>query len=298
MKINETNKNEIELKNNLEIEGELFEGERALFKASNLTLKDCSFFNGESPLKESENIKIYNGVFGYKYPIWYSKNVYVFDSTFLDTARSGIWYTKDITIKDSTIAAPKLFRRCDGVKILNSTIPHADETLWNSKNIELKNVSACGNYFGFNSENINAEEFEITGNYVFDGAKNITVSNSKLISKDAFWNCENVTVKNTTIIGEYLGWNSKNITFIDCIIESDQGLCYMDNVKLINCRLVNTKLSFEYVSNIDATISNVVDGIKNPISGVIKAKGCKELIMDETKINPEKTEVILEDSNV
>ena len=46
------------------------------------------------------------------------------------------------------------------------------------------------------------------------------------------------------ISGEYLGWNSKNVTFVGCTIESNQGMCYMDNVVLRDCKLVNTDLCF------------------------------------------------------
>ena len=121
--------------------------------------------------------------------------------------------------------------------------------------------------------------------------------NSKLLSKDAFWNCENITVYDSTIIGEYLGWNSKNITFINCTIESLQGLCYMENVKLVNCKLMNTSLAFEYCSNIDAEINSHIDSIKNPISGVIRAQSIGEIILEESKINPVETKIVAENKN-
>jgi hypothetical protein len=38
----------------------------------------------------------------------------------------------------------------------------------------------------------------------------------------------------------------------------------------------------------------VVDSIKNPISGEIRLKGVKELIMDENIINPRDTKIIVE----
>ena len=88
------------------------------------------------------------------------------------------------------------------------------------------------------------KDFNLSGNYAFDGAKNVEVYNSRLLSKDAFWNCENVTVNNSVIIGEYLGWNSKNLTFIDCFIESNQGLCYVKNLVIRNSKVINTDLAF------------------------------------------------------
>ena len=68
----------------------------------------------------------------------------------------------------------------------------------------------------------------------------------------------------------------------------------MDNVKLVNCKLLNTDLCFELCSNIDADIISKIDSVKNPISGIIKAKGIGELILNEKYINPKKTKIIIE----
>ena len=263
-----------------EIRNGSFTGERALYNIHDTSIYDSTFFDGESPLKECSNLKIYNTFFKWKYPMWYSKNIYVKDSVLLETARSGIWYTKEIELVDTMIEAPKTFRRSSDIRLINCSMPIADETLWNCENIYMSNVTAKGNYLGLNSKNIEIKDFKLNGNYAFDGASNIKIDNAILISKDSFWNCENVEVKNSTIIGEYIGWNSKNITFINCTIDSNQGLCYMDNVKLVDCKLVNTNLSFELCSNIDATINSRIESVKNPISGSIKAKSIGLIIQD------------------
>ena len=52
-----------------------YQGERALFIAHDLEIKDSIFENGESPLKESRDIKLDNCVFKWKYPLWYSHNI-------------------------------------------------------------------------------------------------------------------------------------------------------------------------------------------------------------------------------
>jgi len=168
-------------------------------------------------------------------------------------------------------------------------MPHAEETLWHSTDIELHDVQAAGDYFGMNSENIQASDFNLVGNYAFDGAKNVEIHNATLMTKDAFWNCENVTVYDSQIIGEYLGWNSKHIRFVNCTIESDQGLCYMDDVTLENCTLLNTDLAFEYCRNIDADIVSTIDSVKNPISGKIHAQAIGQIIMDDPEIDPHQT---------
>ena len=268
---------------------QFFKGERALYAEDGARIYDSIFDEGESPLKESKNIEIYDSQFKYKYPIWYSNNIKVEHCNWLEMGRSGVWYTNNIQVKDSLITAPKNFRRCDGVTLENVQLTNAEETFWNCKNINLKNVSAKGHYFAMNSENIEVDGLKLDGNYSFDGAKNITIRNSVLLSKDSFWNTENVTVYDSYICGEYLGWNSKNLTFVNCTIESLQGLCYIDNLTMKNCKLINTTLAFEYVKNADAEITTKIDSVFNPISGTISAPEIETLIVEPDLVDPTKT---------
>lgn len=203
-----------------------------------------------------------------------------------DTARSGIWYSHDLSIRNSIIQAPKTFRRSGQIELENVQLPNAEETLWNCDTITLKNVQVNGDYFGMNSKHIKADGLVITGNYAFDGAEDIEITNSKLLTKDAFWNCKRVVIKDSTIIGEYLGWNTENITFINCHIESNQGLCYMKHVTLENCTLINTDLAFEYVENLHADIRSHIVSVKNPISGEIVADSIGQVIFDDPEIDP------------
>ena len=267
-----------------------FTGERALFNAHDIEIRDSVFEDGESPIKESSNVKLSGAIFRWKYPLWYSKDIKVKDSTLETAARSGIWYTHGIEITDSVIDAPKTFRRSSGITLKSVALNNAQETMWNCSDIELFDVRIKGDYFGFGSSDVVAEGLDVDGNYLFDGGKNITVRNSRLISKDAFWNCENVTVENCYIEGEYLGWNSKNVTFINCTIESNQGMCYMENVTLRNCILNNTDLCFEYCT-VDAEIVSHVDSVKNPISGRIVADSIGEIIHEADKVDVSKTTI-------
>ena len=266
-------------------------GERALFATKDASIFRCIFEDGESPLKESSNLTINKTEFRWKYPLWYCTDVTVENTKFLETARSGIWYTKNITMRNCLIEAPKTFRYAKNVVLEDVAIPNAQETFWNSADIKLSNVKIKGDYLGFHSENVEIDNMDLDGNYCFDSAKNIVIKNSILRSKDSFWNSENVTVINCAIIGEYLAWNSKNLTFINCTIESHQGLCYIDNLKLVNTKLVNTDLCFEYCSNIDADIISSIDSVKNPYSGIISAYEIKELILDEKFVDPSKTTI-------
>lgn len=273
-----------------------FMGERPLFNEKNANIINTTFGEGESPLKESRNINLDGSIFTYKYPLWYSKHVTVTNTIFETMSRSGIWYTDDISIKDSTIQAPKQFRRATNIDLDNVHFADAEETMWNCKDIKMNNVQAHGDYFGMNSENIKVENSSFVGNYIFDGAKNIEARNCTFVSKDAFWNCENVTVYDSTIDGEYLAWNTKHIRFVNCTIESDQGLCYIDDLKMENCKLLRTDLAFEYCSNIDAQITTDIMSVKNTISGKIEAKYIDNVIFDDEDIDATKTEIILDDS--
>lgn len=266
-------------------------GERPLFGEKHLFVEDTIFTDGESPLKESSDIELKGCMFKWKYPLWYSKDILVNDCTWFEMARSGVWYTDNITVNDCVIEAPKNFRRCHQVTLNHVALPNAAETLWHCKDIQLKNVTAKGDYFGMDSENIYVENFDLVGNYSFDGAKNIEVHHAKMLSKDAFWNTENVTVYDSQIFGEYLGWNAKNLTFVNCTIESLQGLCYIDNLTMKNCKLINTTLAFEY-SSVNAEINGKIDSVMNPTSGTIRADYIDELILEKDRIDPDQTNII------
>lgn len=265
-----------------------FTGERALFQSDGAEFYYCTFADGESPLKESKNLELRSSLFQWKYPLWYCKNVLVEDSTWFEMARAGVWYTDEIQVKRATIEAPKNFRRCRQLLLEDVNFPNAAETLWNCENVVMKRVTAKGDYFGMGCADMEVEDLTLVGNYSFDGVKNLVVRRAKLLSKDAFWNCENVTVYDSFISGEYIGWNSKNVTFINCTIESEQGLCYIENLVMKDCKLLNTNLAFEY-STADAEIDSHIDSVKNPISGSIRANSIGEIIFDNPEMKQENT---------
>ena len=266
-------------------------GERALFKGEHLKIYDTIFADGESPLKESHDIELYGSMFKWKYPLWYAKNIIAKNCTWFEMARAGVWYTDNMTVENALIEAPKNFRRCNHLTLKNVDFPNAAETLWNCDDVVMDRVTAKGDYFAMGSRNMKLKDFKLVGNYSFDGVKNMEIRNARLLSKDAFWNSENVTVYDSFISGEYLGWNARNLTLINCTIESLQGMCYIDNLVMKNCKLVNTTLAFEY-STVDAEISSKIDSVMNPSGGIIRAEHIEELIMEKDKIDPDKTVII------
>ena len=275
-----------------EFEGKTFSGERAQYFAQNESYKNCTFSGGESHLKHSQNIESLNSSFEYKYPFWNTKNTKVKNSIFHELAKSGLWYTKNFFLEDSKIEAPKEFRRSKGIFCRNVDFLNAAETMWSCRNIHLENVKVFnGDYFAMNSSNFFAQNLELNGNYFLDGGSNIEIHNSKITSKDAFWNCKNVKVYDSIISGEYLAWNSKNVKFINCQIESDQGLCYVDGLTLENCTLKNTVLAFEYSKKINAKINGFVESIKNPKSGKISADKIGTLILNPSRCKVKATKI-------
>lgn len=90
---------------------------------------------------------------------------------------------------------------------------------------------------------------------------------------------------------KYPLWYAKNLTLINCTVESLQGMCYIDNLVMKNCKLLNTTLAFEY-STVDADIVGKIDSVLNPSGGVIRADYIEELKIEKDKVNPAKTKVI------
>lgn len=274
-----------------EIRQEFLTGERALFQGKDLKIYDTIFDDGESPLKESNNIELYGSMFKWKYPLWYANNIRVKDSTWFEMARAGVWYTNHIEIEDCAVDAPKNFRRCHDITLKNVSIPDAAETLWSCDQVTMEHVLARGDYFAMNSQNMDICDFTLYGNYSFDGVQNVEIHNAKMLSKDAFWNSDHVTVYDSFISGEYLGWNAKNLTLVNCTIESLQGMCYIDHLVMKNCKLINTTLAFEY-STVDAQIDSKIDSVLNPSGGVIRADYIENLIIESDKVDPGKTTII------
>lgn len=275
----------------VEVRQALLTGERAEFFARDRRYVDTVFDDGESPLKHARGVGLVDCSFKWKYPLWYCEDVRASGCTWFEMARAGVWYTNRIAVEDCTFEAPKNFRRCRGVSLRGVDFVNAQETLWDCSDVSLEDVSAHGDYLAMGCEDVRADNLRLVGNYPFDGARNVEVSHSRLISKDCFWNCKNVTVRDSFISGEYLAWNSRNVTFEHCTIESLQGLCYVDNLVLRDCRLVNTTLAFEY-SHVDADVRGTIDSVFNPSSGVIRADAIGELTLDPERIDPSKVTVV------
>ena len=70
------------------------------------------------------------------------------------------------------------------------------------------------------------------------------------------------------------------MTFENCKIIGTQPLCYCKGLKLVNCEMIDTDLSFEK-SEVEATLTAPIVSIKNPLSGHISVPAVGELIYDD-----------------
>lgn len=259
-----------------------FGGERPLFAAHDVKLDNVTIHAGESALKECSNIEAVNCRFEGKYPFWHVDGFTIKNCLFTEGARAALWYSKGLLMTDTIVEAPKMFREMDGIRLENVKIPDAQETLWHCRNVKIKNVQlANADYLFMHSENITIEDYHQDGNYSFQYCRNVEIRNAVINSKDAFWNTENVTVYDSELNGEYLGWHSVNLRLVNCRISGTQPLCYAHNLVMENCVMAeDSDLAFEE-SELNAEVNSIIRSVKNPTTGVIRAKGYGEIIIDE-----------------
>ena len=277
-----------------EIRNEHFSGERALYQANGLQISGTSFGYGEAPLKRSSYIKLSESTFSSKFPLWHSEMIKLKNCMITEDGRAAVWYAKEVGADDIIVEAPKCFRRCDRLTLRNVSFSNGDEVLWKCNNVRIDRVKANGDYFAMDCDGMEINELEVEGGYAFDGVHNVTVRNSVINSRDAFWNSENVVIYNSTIKGKCFGWNSRNISLINCTIESREGMCYIENLMMKNCKLPNTTFAFEY-STVNADITGKIDSIRNPLSGIIKADSIGVIILEQDKVDPMRTKIICAD---
>ena len=267
-----------------EIRNTTFPQERALYGEEDLSLIECRFEgeeDGESALKECNNLNIENCFFDLRYPLWHDHNVLIKDSVMTPNCRASLWYTNNVTIYDSSLNGIKALRECNNIEISNCKID-SPEFGWKSHHIKCFNSDLISEYAFLLASDIEIKKLTFKGKYSFQYVENMSVEDSKFDTKDAFWHSKNVTVKNSIIKGEYLGWYSDNLTLINCHIEGTQPLCYCTNLKLINCTTSGCDLAFE-TSDVEATIIGKIDSIKNPRSGNIYVDELGKIVNEYTK---------------
>ena len=269
------------------IKNKEFGGERPLFATHDLRLENITIVDGESGIKQCQNMECYDSKFYGKYPWWHVDGAKIENCYFAPGSRSAIWYTNDLVMKHCTIDGPKFFREMKNVELEDVTINDADETFWKVKGLRLKNVTLHeGTYPFMFSEDIYVDGLESDAKYVFQYCKNVEIHNAKIVTKDSFWECENITIYDSLLDGEYLAWHSKNVRLVNCHLAGEQLLCYAQDLVLENCTIdAACDRMFEY-STVEADIRGHIEHIKNPSSGHIIADSIGSVTIDENARQP------------
>lgn len=264
------------------IENQTFDMERSLYGSRNIKIKNCAFdgpADGESALKECENVAVENCFMNLRYPFWHDDGLEIAQTEMTENCRASIWYSQHIQITDSKLHGIKALRECRDVSIRGCDIV-SPEFGWSVSGIRMEDTHAVSEYFMMRAENLVFKGVTFRGKYSFQYIKNAVFENCTFDTKDAFWHGENILVRNSTIKGEYLAWYSNGLTLENCRIIGTQPLCYCKNLKLINCEMIDTDLCFEK-SDVQATLISPIVSIKNPRSGKIYVPGAGKVIRDD-----------------
>ena len=264
------------------IENKTMDAERALYGSDGVLVRGCAFdgpADGESALKESRNVQVENSFFNLRYPFWHDRGLRISGSELTDKCRAALWYSEGVEITDTKMHGIKALRECAEVKMRGCDIV-SPEFGWSVRGCEMENCTAESEYFMMRSRDLHFKGVKLKGKYSFQYIENSVFENCEFDTKDAFWHAKNVVVRDSVVKGEYLAWYCENVTFERCRIIGTQPLCYCKGLKLIDCEMINTDLAFEK-SEVEATVTTVIDSIKNPYAGRISAPAAGEIIIDD-----------------
>lgn len=278
------------------IQDQTFDKERELYGVHDTFIKHCTFdgpADGESALKECENVRVEESFFDLRYSLWHDRSLKLAHCELTENCRAALWYDEGVTVTDSKLHGIKAFRECQNVRLENCEII-SDEFGWFSDNISFENCTAESKYFLMRNCGVQAKNLEMSAKYSLQYIEDGLFEDCIIDSKDAFWHAKNVTVKNSILGGEYLAWYSENLTFENCRIIGTQPFCYCKNLTLINCEMIDCDLAFER-SSVQATITTPVVSIKNPLAeSRISLPAVGEIIRDI----PEATgEIVVENAS-
>lgn len=258
-----------------------YDEERALYGIRDAEVINCRFegpADGESVLKECQNLTVDGCYFDLRYPFWHVNHAVIRSSEMTGNCRAALWYDEDITIENTAMNGIKALRECRKVTLRNvkSVSP---EFLWKCHGVTIENTSLESEYPLFECTELGITGLHMKGKYSFQYVENAILRDCVLDTKDAFWHSKNVTVYDSVVKGEYLGWYSENLKLVRCKISGTQPLCYCKGLVLEDCTMEGTDLSFER-SEVNATVSGHIDSVKNPASGSICAQSIGEIIME------------------
>lgn len=275
-----------------------YDEERALYGIHDAEITDCTFdgpSDGESALKETNNLLVERCYFNLRYPFWHCNDTVIRDITMTEGCRAALWYDNGITLEQATMNGIKALRECQNIRLHECTIV-SPEFGWRCHNMHISECTLTSEYPFFECKNMDIDSFTMTGKYSFQYIENVTIRNSNLNTKDAFWHGKNVTVEDSVIRGEYLGWYSENLKLVRCHIIGTQPFCYCKGLVLEDCTLEGCDLAFEN-SEVQATVKGHIDSVKNPICGHIEADSIGEIILETERIDVTKTTILCRTEN-
>ena len=264
------------------LENQTYDVERALYGSKDLMVRNCRFdgpADGESALKESQDISVEECFFNLRYPFWHDTNLTIHGCELTPLCRAALWYSHHVEITDSKLHGIKAVRECRVVSIAHCDID-SPEFGWSANEIQMQDCTAKSEYFLLRAQNINFARVEFQGKYSFQYIENATFTDCRFDTKDAFWHAKNVVVRDSVIKGEYLAWYSDGLTLEHCKIVGTQPFCYCKNLRLVDCEMIDTDLCFEK-SEVEATLTTPVLSIKNPKAGHIYLPSVGQIICDD-----------------
>lgn len=264
------------------LENQAYDAERALYGSKDLMVRNCRFdgpADGESALKESQDISVEECFFNLRYPFWHDTNLTIHGCELTPLCRAALWYSRHVEITDSKLHGIKAVRECGEVSIAHCDID-SPEFGWSANEIQMQDCTAKSEYFLLRAQNIDFARVEFQGKYSFQYIENATFTDCRFDTKDAFWHAKNVVVRDSVIKGEYLAWYSDGLTLEHCKIVGTQPFCYCKNLRLVDCEMIDTDLCFEK-SEVEATLTTPVLSIKNPKAGHIYLPSVGQIIRDD-----------------
>lgn len=263
-------------------ENQSFDEERALYGSDGVLVRNCRFdgpADGESALKESQNIQIEQCFMNLRYPFWHDEWLTIRNSELTPLCRAALWYSHHVEITDTKLHGIKAIRECGDVSLARCDID-SPEFGWSAQGICMQDCTAKSEYFLMRARDITFRKVNFQGKYSFQYIENATFTDCNFDTKDAFWHGKNITVRNSVIKGEYLAWYSEGLTLEHCKIIGTQPFCYCKNLRLIDCEMQDTDLCFEK-SDVEAEITTPVLSVKNPTSGHIYLPSVGQIIRDD-----------------
>ena len=272
------------------VQEKTFDEERALYGVHGAQVIGCRFdgpADGESALKESEDITVENCYFNLRYPFLHVDDARITNCELTENCRAALWYDRNVTLRGCRMHGIKALRECHGITLEDNDIL-SKEFGWRSSGIAIRSCTLDSEYPFFECRELEIAGLKMKAKYSFQYVEEAILRDCELDTKDAFWHSRNVTVVGSTIKGEYLGWYSENLRLVRCRIIGTQPLCYCRGLVLEDCTMESCDLAFER-SEVQATIRGGVDSVKNPLCGSITADSIGQTILEPAYIDPSRT---------